>query len=242
VSPAQCGAFLRSLSRTTTCSTPLPQMHRFDHPFDNVKLRTLLRFEKDSDSELVVWSTTLASSLFPKETASKSAATHYPRGRMDVVAGGNKYLYAVEDLGRGSSGRVWLVSAHRGAVCVLKFANTANATAAERALRAECGRWHAAYPHLKEHVEVEKRSGRWALRMPHFSRVPMCDRNADCIAEVANVLRVAFERKGLVHNDVSWKNIGRYKSGVRTTIVVYDMGDVVEGSSGWVDAAVKNLD
>lgn len=160
---------------------------------------------------------------------------------MNVVAGGNRYLYAIEDLGRGSSGRVWLTSAHRGAVCVLKFANTADNDLAKQRLTKECAMWHTAYPDLTKHVAVEKRSGRWALRMPHFSRIPQEDQQ-DYIDAVRNTLRVHFVAKNLMHTDVSWKNIGQYKNRDKTTIIVYDLADVDTRQGGdWVDEAVANL-
>jgi hypothetical protein len=206
---------------------------RLDHPFGNIGERLLLRFEL-GEAQNVVWSSELRRSLFkpPK----------YPRGRMDVVASGNKFLYGIEDLGRGSSGRVWLTSTCRGAVCVLKFANTPDPNKAKANLERECTAWHRAYPAFVKHVAVEMRSGRWALRMPHFSRVPEDNRTDDCIEAVRGVLTKAFETNGLKHTDVAWRNIGRYRvSRNAVAIVVYDMGDVIEGDSGWVDGEIEKL-
>lgn len=206
---------------------------RLDHPFANIRERLLLRFEL-GEAQNVVWSSELRRSLFkpPK----------YTEGRMHVVASGNKYLYGIEDLGRGSSGRVWLTSACRGAVCVLKFANTPDSNKAKANLERECAAWHQAYPALAQHVAVEMRSGRWALRMPHFSRVPVAERTDECIEAVRDVLTKAFQANRLKHTDVAWRNIGRYKVSMGVVaIVVYDMGDVIEGDSGWVEGEIAKL-
>jgi hypothetical protein len=59
---------------------------------------------------------------------------------------------------------------------------------------------------------------------------------------VRGVLTKAFETNGLKHTDVAWRNIGRYRvSRNAVAIVVYDMGDVIEGDSGWVDGEIEKL-
>jgi hypothetical protein len=42
-------------------------------------------------------------------------------GKWDMYATPMKYLYAIEDLGRGADGRVWLTCTYSEAVCMLKF-------------------------------------------------------------------------------------------------------------------------
>ena len=78
-------------------------------PFHDIQSRHTICFVKDREMETFYWSTALKN-VEPK---------------MDYVAmpDRNKYLYALEDLGRGLSGRVWLCSTTSGRVCVLKSPN-----------------------------------------------------------------------------------------------------------------------
>ena len=196
----------------------------------------LLRFELNEKENKVVWSSELTRSLFKN-------GTNRGLGQMNVVATGNKYLYAIEDLGRGSSGRVWLSSTQSGAVCVLKFANTPDQSKAKDELQKEYKAWCCVYPEFKEHVALELRSGRWALRMPHFSRIPK-DKRSDYVEKVRDVLRGKFLPQKLQHTDVTWKNIGVYKpaSAEDTNVVVYDLQGVSEAeNAGWIDEQLKNL-
>ena len=77
----------------------------FSDPFQDLSKRSLLKFEKGNNIS-VFWT---------RLTLSKGP-------QWDKVAAPTKFLYAIEDLGYGAHGRVWLTCASCGAVCVLKFA------------------------------------------------------------------------------------------------------------------------
>ena len=57
------------------------------------------------------------------------------------------------------------------------------------------------------------------------------------------MLRDKFVLQELQHTDVTWKNIGVYKSeSGDTNVVVYDLQGVSEADdAGWVDEQLKNL-
>jgi len=151
-----------------------------------------------------------------------------------------KVLVALEDLGRGASGKAWLCTTiARTAVCVLKFHNSNDADA----LRIEVGNWRRVYPEFKDKVSVHNWSGKFALMMPHFSTVLKTERDS-LKKDVKWALMNKFVAKELRHNDVEWRNIGKYKdakSGA-TRIVLFDLEAVVASSSkDWVGAALANL-
>jgi hypothetical protein len=76
----------------------------FCDPFDKLDERAVLCFEKGEGG--IFWS-----------------HVKHLSGRGNWVQYGDppNCLYAIEDLGRGADGRVWLMCSHGGAVCVLKF-------------------------------------------------------------------------------------------------------------------------
>ena len=80
-------------------------VHPFSTAFENLDQRSILKFVKGSEKKRVVW--TRLTAMEPK---------------WNSVAVPKKYLFAIEDLGRGADGRVWLTCSSSGAVCVLKFA------------------------------------------------------------------------------------------------------------------------
>ena len=125
-------------------------------------------------------------------------------------------------------------------MCVLKFANK---EAFEKYLEHEEKMWHKAYPQFKSKVVCEKWCGKLALKMPHFSAVPMLQREK-VLKLVEQTLREDFDAKNLVHDDVAWRNVGLYKNGSEVKAVVFDMTLVKErgeSDDGWVDAAVEKL-
>ena len=149
-------------------------------------------------------------------------------------------LYLLEDLGRGSTGKVWL-AATNAAVCVLKYSNKAGD---EAFLSSELGNWHKVYPEFKARTSVEKWSASFALKMPHFTTIAV-NRRSDFYLSIAILLKT-FQGKGFIHNDVHWRNIGAYKQkGGADTPVLYDLAELKPYSAGehddWITKAMKCL-
>jgi hypothetical protein len=133
-----------------------------------------------------------------------------------------KTLVALEDLGRGSTGKAWLcvtVTQPCSASCVLKFDNKDSQS---KKLVKEREMWHLLYPEFSTMVKLEYWSGADALVMPHFSTVLDSERE-QYKDELLEVLTSHFMKKGKVHRDVRWRNIGKYRnrSGA-VSLVVYD--------------------
>lgn len=192
----------------------------FSNPFDKLSQRTLLKFTKGNDS--VVWTRLDVAPMWNKAAHPK------------------KYLYAVEDLGRGANGRVWLVCTSSGAVGVLKFSLSDDPG---KSLDAEYDMWKIAYPSMAVYREVWCKHE--ALRMPHFAVVQPVDRRTK-IPLIRQTLESDFHQHGIVHEDVFWRNIGIYvDNNGDEKIVVYDMGSVRPASQGesssWIDTAIAAL-
>jgi hypothetical protein len=156
-----------------------------------------------------------------------------------------KTLVALEDLGRGSTGKAWLcvtITQPRSASCVLKFDNKHSQS--ERLVK-EREMWHFLYPEFTSMVKLEHWSGADALVMPHFSTVLDSER-VQYRDELVHVLTSHFEKKCKVHLDVRWRNIGKYrqKSG-EVALVVYDLYNVVDYDvkhhRGWIERAMESL-
>lgn len=154
-------------------------------------------------------------------------------------------LVALEDLGRGSTGKAWLcvtVTKPRSASCVLKFYNKHSQSTN---LVKERDMWHLLYPEFSSMVKLEYWSGAKELVMPHFSTVLEHERD-QYRDELFAVLTAKFMDKGKVHRDVRWRNIGKYKrkSG-EVALVVLDLHDVVDYNvdihDRWIEDAMKEL-
>lgn len=205
-------AIVSSLDKMLRC-----QMTPFSSPFDRMAERTILKFVKGTQ-KIVYWT------------------------RLDVkpqwhkVARPRVCLFAVEDLGRGAHGRVWLTCGSSGAVCVLKFMMSEK----EDDAKAEANYWNIAYPEFGVYAEVW--SGRPAVRMPHFSSIPPHERGAK-IGLVRDTLTLNFAQRGLKHNDVHWRNVGCYLDSTGTErAVVFDLGCIEQTvDTSWVDTACKQL-
>lgn len=156
-----------------------------------------------------------------------------------------KTLVALEDLGRGSTGKAWLcvtMTKSRSASCVLKFDNE---DCVSSRLFMEREMWHLIYPEFSTMVKVEHWSGADALVMPHFSTVLKHERE-QYKAELLAVLTTRFMEKGKVHRDVQWRNIGKYrKKNGEVALVVFDLYSVVDynvdAHRDWIDNAMKVL-
>jgi hypothetical protein len=155
-----------------------------------------------------------------------------------------KTLFAVEDLGRGASGKCWLCATttrSHAAVCVLKYRNRDEHS---HKLAAEFNWWVMLYPEFKTMTRVERWCGSLALLMPHFATIPEQERNR-FKEPLKALLNSKFLKRKLVHVDVRWRNIGSYKDAKGEELpVVYDLEGVrheVEGDKGWVDKAIALL-
>ena len=149
-------------------------------------------------------------------------------------------LLLVEDLGVGSSGRVWLVCSSSGLVgvlkfCILEFEQNSH-------LEKELERWRLLYPELGKLCSLRQIACHEALLMPHLCTP---QRNQKSLDGIRQTLRSRFVEKGLKHGDVAWRNIGVYKdvgSG-QDSYVVFDLEHVTEShDSEWLDDAMKKLE
>jgi hypothetical protein len=189
--------------------------------------RYLIRFHKGLEKK-TTWC------ALPDITKLQSIKFHnFPR--CDV-----KTLLAVEDLGRGSNGKAWLVTTETfSSVCVLKFDNH---DSTERLLR-ERDVWHIIYPEFVSKVHVEQWSGAGALVMPRFATIHESER-ANLKKKVSALLKL-IEAKGLWHDDVRWRNMGCYKSKGTVNPVLFDLVHVKElaspKSDGWIGRAMEAL-
>ena len=203
----------------------------FDDPFDKLKGRMVLRFTK-GESRSIHWC---------------RMGRLEGKGKWNECAKPKKYLYAIEDLGYGAEGRVWLTCTFSGAVCVLKF--PINPKGEHKGVKRELENWKKAYPEFKTKVFREKWSGREVLRMPHFAAVRP-DERLNVLDMVRATLKANFFDKELVHEDVAWRNIGLYKKvgAVSPVAVVFDLGRVETNQTArdydanWVDNAIAKLE
>lgn len=157
-----------------------------------------------------------------------------------------KTLVALDDLGRGATGKAWLcatVTKPRSASCVLKFDNKRSGNSAN--LTKEKEMWHLLYPEFKDMVSLDIWSGSQALMMPHFATILESERD-QYRDKLIQVLTMKFMNKGKVHRDVRWRNIGKYRQqNGEETVVVYDLHSVVDynvdAHINWIDNAVNAL-
>ena len=167
------------------------------------------------------------------------AIKYYPRKNV-------KHLLAVEDLGRGSSRKVWLTCtvSKNPSLCVLKFHNN-DSTGVK--LRKEKQKWDLVYPEFEIVTTVDFWSGSFALKMPHFCSIPFASRGA-FLYLIENMMRKKFFERRLVHCDVKWRNIGFYagKDGSKDQVpVLYDLESVRnyvhEKDEHWIQNAMIQL-
>lgn len=156
-------------------------------------------------------------------------------------------LVALDDLGRGATGKAWLCvtacTKPHAAACVLKFDNR---HATSEKLAHERNMWALLYPEFAAMIRLEQWSGADALVMPHFSTVREEER-AQYRDALVEVLTSKFMAKGKVHKDVCWRNIGQYRHPItgQVVLVVFDLYDVVdyhvEAHGDWIGTAVTAL-
>jgi hypothetical protein len=152
-----------------------------------------------------------------------------------------KNLIALEDLGRGATGKAWLcatLSTPYSSACVLKFHNNQKLYDLEK----EKDLWHRIYPEFKKKVRIEHWSGEKALVMPHFTEVLEHKRSLYQEA-LRDTLTTKFN--GLVHQDVKWKNIGVYRKDGVDALVVFDLHSVIDyrapDHANWIEQVMQRL-
>jgi hypothetical protein len=139
---------------------------------------------------------------------------------------------------------VWLACSSGGAVCVLKFLRGDHRGGPqkgdENALETELKWWRKVYPDLAKNVRLERFSSRKALLMPHFDTPA---RDGTTLALVEQCLKERFVPLNLMHGDVRWRNIGVYKRGTETSVVVFDLEEVkqTDERSSWVSENILKL-
>lgn len=206
---------LMKMSRTTW--KPLTD------PFADLDKRTLHCFVKDSKSTF--WSRDLRTLKEPQWDIMKKLT--------------EKYLFAVEDLGHGDNGRVWLTSTIGGYIHVLKCPISGKADR----LKKEYEWWVKIYPEFQDHVGFETWSATEVLRMPHFAAILDSEREG-VLPLVKQCLRDKFADKGYKHNDVKWRNIGMYTGDDGSPrVVVYDLDGVCmsKDDNDWVQQCMDDL-
>ena len=175
-----------------------------------------------------------------------SHETLYPMVDFDKFPSKNvKTLVALEDLGRGSTGKAWLcvtVTKPRSAVCVLKFDNKHENS---EILMKEREMWNLLYPELSDMIKLERWSGADALVMPHFTTVLENER-VDYADKIVEVLTAKFQDNRKVHNDVRWRNIGKYRGKCgEVVLVIYDLHGVVDyddsAHNDWIEKSMQSL-
>jgi hypothetical protein len=190
--------------------------------------RCLLRFHKDK---------TMVSyhSATYEEVISTVKFEQFPKRN-------TKNLIALEDLGRGATGKAWLcatLSIPFCSACVLKFHNNSKKIDLER----EKHFWHLIYPEFKNKVRIEHWSGQNALVMPHFTEVLEENRHLYKNA-FFDTLTSKFISNGLFHGDEKWKNIGIYREDGVDIVVVFDLHSVehlVVDRDEWFENVEKSL-
>lgn len=130
----------RAIAATLCKMTQVKQMP-FGSPFVKMNERMLLRFTKGS-SRSIHW------------CRMGKVVPHWNK-----FANPTKYLFAIEDLGKGSDGRVWLTCSSSGAICVLKFPIKKTKSQSEDVAQ-ELQNWHIAYPEFETKVFHEQWCGR----------------------------------------------------------------------------------
>jgi hypothetical protein len=153
-------------------------------------------------------------------------------------------LLALEDLGRGSTGKAWLCCTLSAspALCVLKFGNECDYVSTAR-LREEKKWWDAVYPQFKRMTKVEMWGGSDALMMPHMCAIPEEERG-EFRERIHAMMLASFHDRGFEHKDVAWRNIGYYvdKNNIKSP-VLFDLERVSAGveSDEWVTKAMSRL-
>lgn len=79
--------------------------------------------------------------------------------------------------------------------------------------------------------------------MPHFALVKF-DNRSNVLDLVKDALQTSFFAKGLVHEDVAWRNIGLYMAEGKRKAIIFDLGRVrksTQHDTNWVHATIEGL-
>ena len=154
-----------------------------------------------------------------------------------------KMLLALEDLGRGSTGKAWLCCtlSTSPALCVLKFGNKSDNVSAR--LKLEKQWWDKVYPQFKHMTKVEVWGGSDALMMPHICAIQLEERGE--FKEWIHVMMLTcFHERGYEHQDVAWRNIGYYvdENNIKSPIL-FDLERIRADvkSDVWITEAMSRL-
>jgi len=179
--------------------------------------------------------------LFSKDDLGYTWSTLPPRKeiRWDVFCRTNsKWLFALEDFGKGRDGRVWLVCNANGSVAVLKFSKS------DKDAVEECGNWHLVYNTFIwfNNVRAERWSRRPALLMPRCSQFHTTDERLGALDDLKQTLLTCFVKNKRKHNDVRWRNVGYFYNGKTRVVILFDLAQlVVEETGEWVTPAINSL-
>jgi hypothetical protein len=211
--------------------TALKRMSQVKLNYNNGVSRVLFKLHKDQNrisfhpsSSIQIDSDNLCCSNFPRSTITS--------------------LIAVEDLGRGSSGKAWLTCTctktrdGARAICVLKYGNKESVK-----LEHEKRMWDILYPEFNGKIRLELWSGSFALMMPHFCSVKVEDREM-YKESIEKLLKERFHDRSYIHQDVRWRNIGFYIEDDVNVPVLYDLESVRkidDQNDSWVEIAINNL-
>jgi hypothetical protein len=164
--------------------------------------------------------------------------------RSNKFPGANtKTLLALEDLGRGSTGKAWLCCtlSKNPALCVLKFGNKSDNVSAR--LKQEKIWWDLVYPQFKRMTKVEVWGGSDALMMPHICTIPEEERGG-FRDSIHALLLETFHQREYRHMDVAWRNIGFCVDKNNEKLpVLFDLERMSEqvDSEDWVTDALSRL-
>ncbi len=133
--------------------------------------------------------------LRQKFQLTRLSSSRFPRSNTQA-------LLALEDLGRGSSGKAWLACtlSKKPAICVLKLSNKGDLGGKDD-LDSEKAWWDFIYPEFSSMTKVEIWSGSYALMMPRFCSIPE-DQRLKYHKVIRHLLIEKFQAKDVVHDDM----------------------------------------
>ena len=225
------------LSAIATVLTKMSKVKiiKYKSHFDCIEKREFIVFskeEEEEEEEKRSWNDERTPKFYWKKL---NKSKFKPNWNLYPNTKTTKSLYAIEDLGYGADGRVWLTCTRTGAICVLKFGGYAEL------LNEEYINWCKVYGD-KFNVVFNKWNGSCAIQMPHFSWIEENERES-YLPKVKQTLIKYFHKNKLKHNDIAWRNIGLHvdKNG-DCEVIVYDLHSLsVCESDDWIDDAIEKL-
>lgn len=145
-------------------------------------------------------------------------------------------------LGIGADGKVLLVADKNGYTAAMKLV-TKGATE-------EANNWTVIYQEFCQELGWKVRSETWmgiqTVIMPVLKQFANKDERLESLEAVRGCLQL-FHRKGFVHKDVFWRNIGYFRKNGEVVVVMLDLHPnrvfKVESQTGveWIDKAIDHL-